>query len=153
VPSHKDFARRFIIRMVRMISPVDLEIIPRLEELYPRVKLPPLDIDNNKLIINYTWTIGYFDLVRRVDAPSVRLPQRIRSSIASRLDRLGPSNSREKIKRCALYLRQKEEHSADYHNSRRCGSRLTDYLAAIRFLNARGYQVLVTGDVDLPHET
>ncbi len=152
VQSHKDFIRRAILGMIRTMADRKVEIIPRLEELYPRVKLPVLDIDRSRLIINYVWTIGYFDLIKKVEAPPVKLPEPIRNSIAEQLNELVPSRAQGAIKRCALYLRQKEEHGADYHNSRRCGSPFADYLEAVRFLNASGYQVLLTGDVSIPSE-
>ncbi|HEY2922514.1 MAG TPA: TIGR04372 family glycosyltransferase [Candidatus Binatia bacterium] len=151
IQSHKDFVRGAIVMLIRALARPDVETI-RMEDLYLAIKLPALDIDRSKLIINYVWTIGYFNLIKEVDAPPLRLPEPIRRSITERLDELDSAKATRKVKRCALYLRQKKEHAADYHNSRRCGSPFADYLEAVRFLNVSGYQVLVTGDVSIPSE-
>jgi len=137
--------------LVRRLIRRDIEVIPRLEDLYPRVNIPTLNIDRSKLIINYVWTIGYFELIKQVAAPHLKLPESIRRSISLRLRELVSGVSvNSNTKKCVLYLRQKAENSNDYHNYRRSGSPLEDYLPAVQFLNASGYQVLVTGDVALP---
>ena len=92
--------------------------------------------------------MGYFLLLTEVPAPAVRITPRWRDKLRRKLSRV-PALSQNIRGICVLYLRQKGVTSQDITERVRNGSPLEDYLPAVRLLNREGYQVLLTGDVEL----
>ena len=138
----KEFLRLLVIRVARFLMLSDSESIGVLEMydlLVPTdVTCPPRGKVPQQSLL---WPIGYFRLQANVKAPKVHLSSDMRAQVRSRL-------SRKTL--CNLYLRQKDDISADLANSRRSGSPLSSYVPAIRHLIDSGYQVLLTGDQSLP---
>lgn len=84
----------------------------------------------------------YFILRERVPLPPVRLPSAIGRPISAALERMGPVR-----KTCCLYLRRNE--GCQPENLNRNGGGVVDHLPAVEWLVARGYRVLLTGDLEL----
>lgn len=138
----KDILRRLVIRAARFLMPASAESIGVLE-MYdllvpPDISCPPRGKVPQQSLL---WPIGYFRLQASVKAPAVKLPDEMVRQARARF-------SAKPL--CNLYLRQKDDSSADLANSRRSGSPLSSYVPAIRHLIASGYQVLLTGDQPLP---
>ena len=89
----------------------------------------------------------YYHLVVMREASKPELPQNIRSSISETILRVRPQNMPFS---CNLYLRSKGQNVNDLSDIRRNSSSIDKYLQTLRHLNAQGYQVLITGDIELP---
>lgn len=89
------------------------------------------------------WLVAYFHLMRLRSAPPVLLDPSIAQAIRRRVAvALGDELERRRGI-CCLYLRERKGSVA---TSSRSGSDPDAYLPAIRYLNSRGYQCLITGD-------
>ena len=91
--------------------------------------------------------VAYIWLQREVPVPHVHLPERWRRRVRSRLSAVVGQQQKPF---CCLYLRQKGAGSSLSFESRRVGSPLVDYLDGVQALIQAGYQVAVTGDVQVP---
>jgi putative glycosyltransferase (TIGR04372 family) len=92
------------------------------------------------------------NLQKRVSVPNIHLPKQMRSEIYGELARIWRSSgNNEKAKYCCLYLRYEKKDS--YTTRLRNTSNLKNHLPAVSLLNRQGYQVLLTGDIDLDAET
>lgn len=91
--------------------------------------------------------IAYLDLHRRTAAPPRRLPEPLRTRIASFLaQRYGGAGSDSGPRIATLYLRQK---GGPADSASRSGSPPQDYLPIILHLRDKGYAVFIIGDVPL----
>ena len=98
--------------------------------------------------------VRYFQLLRQMDVRRVGLPAVLSGGVELKLREELARCSSSLTQWCCLYLRQKGKGSTDITDKARSGSPLEDYLPAVRLLNAKGYVVLLTGDVTLdvaPH--
>jgi len=99
--------------------------------------------------ITCRWVIGYFNLMKNDSSGRVFLPENNCKKIRKKIKDFLAKNGIENHKLCCLYLRQKNKDAHDITSSSRAGSDLMDYVPAIEFLNSQGYQVLLTGDVEV----
>ena len=88
----------------------------------------------------------YHQVVTRT-APKPELPPRILAPMKEDVYRLRPEGL---TSTCNLYLRAKGKNRNDLSDTRRNSAGIEDYLSTVRYLNTQGYQVLLTGDIELP---
>ncbi|MFC1704339.1 TIGR04372 family glycosyltransferase [Candidatus Omnitrophota bacterium] len=149
---YKRTAPQLIIRLLRIFNK-SFELYDN-EDIYKLTAFPDgFDAKRSipKSLIGKDWcnscvrVVGYLKLINDVSVPEVRLPEKWRTRVRNKIEHL-LSRGTDAAKLCGLYLRQKGIDSGDVTSSIRCGSKLEIYLAAIRYLNEKGYAVLLTGD-------
>jgi|TARA_Y100000310_G_C20570424_1_gene757718 putative glycosyltransferase (TIGR04372 family) len=109
-------------------------------------------MQNGERALSVDVTTQWQILQEQVPAPPARLPETMRSDIASGLERLWRKNNKGgTAKLCCMYLRieKREVYRARLRNS----SSLENHLLAVRLLNEAGYQVLLTGDFEIDAAT
>ena len=144
------FSLRLIRRCVRWLAGPQVSILSS-EELHLLVPEPPIPETYRDsatgLELDHRWEMGYFSRVQEEPVLPVRIPAPWRNKIRRRLSQV-ETLSQPIRGLCGLYLRQ-------YRNSNkvnvriRNGSTLEEYFPSVRALNQEGYQVLLTGDVEL----
>ncbi len=127
----------------------DRQCVMRPHHLYQSIvaaDTPYAGPTHHQLAYNHRWPMVYQGLMVREPAPPVRLPERMRWRVRQALNRVaGPQDSDGAPRLCCLYLRLK-----NVTTSKRNGPPIEEYTEGIRELNRAGYQVLLTGDAELP---
>ena len=151
------FSLRLIQRCVRWIAGPQVSILSS-EELHGLVPEPPIPETYRESAtgeeLDKRWLMGYFNRVQKEPVLPVRIPAPWRTRIRRRLSQV-ETQSQNIRGLCGLYLRQSGLYLRQNRISKkvgvrtRDGSTLEEYLPSIRALNQAGYQVLLTGDVEL----
>jgi putative glycosyltransferase (TIGR04372 family) len=107
--------------------------------------------DRKQWTQDYTIFTSYANLSKHRPVPPLRLPVDIRNNFKRKFhEAWHASGYEEEPKPCCLYMRYEKPHNriARLKN----GGELSSVLPAIRFLNAAGYQVALTGDREMTPE-
>ncbi|MCZ8121907.1 MAG: hypothetical protein O9277_00625 [Magnetospirillum sp.] len=93
--------------------------------------------------LRYHWVPRYFRLGLAADKPRARLSEATRARCSTKIDCVTEPGRGD----VCLYARYRESTSSCSVTNRN-GAAAADYVPAIEWLAARGYRVLITGDVD-----